>query len=43
MVLLHTCLTAAYFKFEDKFYQQKEGMAMGNSISGGQQYIYRTL
>jgi hypothetical protein len=24
------CLTSTYFQFENKFYQQKEGMAMGN-------------
>jgi hypothetical protein len=26
-------LTTVYFQFEDKFYQQKEGMAMGNLLS----------
>jgi hypothetical protein len=37
MALLDICLTTIYFQFEDKLYQQKEGMAMGNStISGGQ-------
>jgi hypothetical protein len=30
--LLDICLTTTYFQFEDKFYQQKEGMAMGNSL-----------
>jgi hypothetical protein len=32
MGLLDICLTA-YFQFEDKFYQQKEGLEMGNSLS----------
>jgi hypothetical protein len=30
MELLDFCLTTTYFQFENKFYQQKEGMAMGN-------------
>jgi hypothetical protein len=34
--LLDIYLTTTYFQFEDKFYQQKEGMARGNSISDGQ-------
>jgi hypothetical protein len=33
MELLNSCLTTMYFQFEDKFYQQKGGMAMGNSRS----------
>jgi hypothetical protein len=33
MELLGICLTTTYLQFEDKFYQQKEGMAMGNSLS----------
>jgi hypothetical protein len=33
MELLNICLTTAYFQFEDKFYQQKEGLGMGNSLS----------
>jgi hypothetical protein len=33
MELLDICLTTTYFQFEDKFYQPKEGMAVGNSIS----------
>jgi hypothetical protein len=31
--LLNICLTTTYFQFEDKFYQQKKSMAMGNSLS----------
>jgi hypothetical protein len=31
--LLYICLTTTYFQFEDKFHQEKEGMAMGNSLS----------
>jgi hypothetical protein len=33
MELLDICLRTTYFQFEDTFYQQKEGMAMGNSLS----------
>jgi hypothetical protein len=33
MDLLDICLTTTYFQFEDKFYQQKEGMEVGNSLS----------
>jgi hypothetical protein len=33
MELLDICLTTTYFQFEEKFYQQKEGTAMGNSLS----------
>jgi hypothetical protein len=33
MELLGICLTTTYFQIEDKFYQQKEGMAVGNSPS----------
>jgi hypothetical protein len=31
--LLDICLKFMDFQFEDKFYQQKEGMAIGNSLS----------
>jgi hypothetical protein len=33
MELLDICLTSTCFQFEDKFYQKKEGTAMGNSLS----------
>jgi hypothetical protein len=33
MKLLDICLTTTHFQYEDKFYQQKEGMVKGNSIS----------
>jgi hypothetical protein len=33
MELLDICLTTTYFQFVDKFYQQKEGVSMGNSLS----------
>jgi hypothetical protein len=33
MELLDICLTTTYFNLEDKFYQQKKCMAMGNSLS----------
>jgi hypothetical protein len=35
MQLLDICLetTYTYFRFEDKFYQQKEDKTMGNSVS----------
>jgi hypothetical protein len=45
MELLDICLTATYFQFEDKFYQQKEGLEMGNSLHPvvSLLYIYATL
>jgi hypothetical protein len=30
---MDVCLATTYFQFEVKFYQQKQGVAMGNSIS----------
>jgi hypothetical protein len=33
MELLDICLTAKYFHIEDKLYQHKDGMAVGNSVS----------
>jgi hypothetical protein len=33
MELLDICLTTTYIQFEDKFYQQNEGVAMGSSLS----------
>jgi hypothetical protein len=33
MELLEVCIKTTYFQLEDKFYQQKEGMAMGSSLS----------
>jgi hypothetical protein len=33
MELLDICITTTYFQFEDMFYQQKECMTMGNSLS----------
>jgi hypothetical protein len=27
------CLRTMYFRVDDKFFQQKDGMAMGNSLS----------
>jgi hypothetical protein len=38
MELLKICLTTACVQFEDKFNQQKEGMAMGNSLSPMEQF-----
>jgi hypothetical protein len=32
MELLDICVKTTYFQFEDKFCQQKEGIAMGNSL-----------
>jgi hypothetical protein len=40
MELLDICLKTTYFQFEDRFYQQKEGMAMGNSLSPVVSNIY---
>jgi hypothetical protein len=31
--LLDFCLKTTYFQFDGKFYQQKDGMATGNSLS----------
>jgi hypothetical protein len=33
MELLDVCLRTTYFQLDDRFYQQKEGMAMGSSLS----------
>jgi hypothetical protein len=30
---LGICLRTTYFQVDDKFFQQKDGMAMGNSLS----------
>jgi hypothetical protein len=41
MELLDTDLTTTYFKFEDAFYQQKEGKEKGNSLSPVVSNIFR--
>jgi hypothetical protein len=33
MELLEVCLSTTYFQVDDKFFQQKDGMAMGSSLS----------
>jgi hypothetical protein len=33
MELLEVCLKTCYFQFRDKFFQQKNGMATGSSLS----------
>jgi hypothetical protein len=33
MELLEVCLKTTYFQVDNKFFQQKDGMAMGNSLS----------
>jgi hypothetical protein len=33
MELLEVCLRSTYFQVDDKFFQQKDGMAMGSSLS----------
>jgi hypothetical protein len=33
MELLDVCLTTTYFQVDDKFFQQKDGMTMGNALS----------
>jgi hypothetical protein len=33
MELLGLCLRTTYFRVDDKFYQQKDGMAMGSALS----------
>jgi hypothetical protein len=32
MELLEVCLRTTYFQEDDKFFQQKDGMAMGSSL-----------
>lgn len=41
--LLHLCLTSTYFMWNDRFYQQKEGAAMGNPLSPVVVNIYMHL
>jgi hypothetical protein len=43
MELLDICLTITYFQYEDKFYQQSEGMAMGNCLQWSLIYLWNTL
>jgi hypothetical protein len=43
MELLDICLKTMYFQFEDKFYQQKEGMAMGNYLWWSVTYSWSIL
>jgi hypothetical protein len=33
MELLEVCLRTTYFQVDDRFFQQKDGMAMGSSLS----------
>jgi hypothetical protein len=33
MELLEVCLKTTYFQVDDKFFQQKDGMSMGNALS----------
>jgi hypothetical protein len=40
MELLEVCLKTTYFQVDDKFFQQKEGMAMGNTLSPVVSNIY---
>jgi hypothetical protein len=40
MELMETCLETSYFQVEDKFFQQKEGMAMGSSLCSVVTNIY---
>jgi hypothetical protein len=40
MELLEVCLRTTCFQVEDKFFQQKEGMAMGSSLSPVVSNIY---
>jgi len=32
MELMEACLKTTYFQADDRFFQQKEGMAMGNCL-----------
>ena len=38
--LLEFCLSSTYFTFQDKFYEQVEGAAMGSPISPIVAYLY---
>jgi hypothetical protein len=40
MELMETCLETSYFQVEDKFFQQKDGMAMERSLSSVVSNIY---
>jgi hypothetical protein len=40
MELLEFCLKTTYFQVDDKFFQQKDGMAMGNDLSPVVSNIY---
>jgi predicted GIY-YIG superfamily endonuclease len=40
MELLDVCLRTTYFQVDDRFYQQKDGMAMGSSLSPTVSNIY---
>jgi hypothetical protein len=33
MEILEVCMRTTYFQVDDKFYEQKEGMAMGSPLS----------
>jgi hypothetical protein len=43
MELLYICLTTMYFQFEDKFYEQEQGMAMGNYLQWSITYLWNAL
>jgi hypothetical protein len=43
MELLDICLAAKCFQFEDKFYQQNQGMAIGNYLRWSVIYLWNTL
>ena len=38
--LIELCLRTMYFQFEDKFYEQSEGAAMGSPLSPVIAYLY---
>jgi hypothetical protein len=40
MELLEVCLKTTYFQVDDKFFQQKDGMAMGKALSPVVSNIY---
>jgi hypothetical protein len=43
MELLDFCFTTTYFQVEEKFYHQKEGMAMGIYLRWSVTYLWNTL
>ena len=43
MELVEVCLKTSYFQFGDKFFQQKDGMAIGSSLFPVASNLYISL